>query len=703
MPRKKRHLPYKKERCLLSDVLPYEIPVSFSNRHFYSFILKHRIELCGNSIHWIKGSAALDRIVHLLFSLPENSNRLSDVQKFVGEKTLVFREYRLTGNSTPKPPHFLTPFGYNISHKETEFRELCVPHPRSQLQVSDFYDRCKELILYYTSLSKFSIRAPSSVAKFTFHNDRLHKERLSTEIPEIEEHGKEYENLRSFFVYREYSNIYKFYESYRYHRAEKKYNKLVKLDISKCFDSIYTHSVAWATIGKGALKEALHKSGNSFPDKFDKLMQRMNLGETNGIIIGPEFSRIFAEIILQAIDCEVQQILETGPLNLRHQTDYEVYRYVDDYFIFYNTDEARGVIVDELQHALKRYKLYLNAAKVVTYEKPIITEITMAKQQIASLLEEKIHFSQNDVFDEDGEKVGVKGSVYLNANALITAFKTIIKTCNVEYKDMLNYSLSIVERKCRLLIKKYSEVSPEHRSPKQMANAIENVLEFVFFIYAVSPRVNTTIRLCRILELFNGFLSTDALEKHQAQVIKKKIYDDVCFILKKNKSAQHTQVETLYLLIALAELGKDYWLEQDVLAEYLGISITEKGLVLEASKSLNYLAISVSLFYMREKKRYSILRDFIIDLSLKRIRDRSETCEKDAELVFLLFDLIACPYVPAEKKKQALSVFNVTDDTLASEIIEYRDVVGSAQCWFTNWQDFDFAKELDAKRSREVY
>lgn len=703
MPRRKRHLPYKKERCLLSDVLPYEIPVSFSNRHFYSFVLKHRIELCGNSIHWLKGSAALDRIVHLLFSLPENSNRLSDVQKFVGEKNLVFREYRLSGNSVPKPPHFLTPFSYNISHKEAEFRELCVPHPRSQLQVSDFYDRCKELILYYTSLSQFSIRAPSSVAKFTFHNDRLHKERLSTEISEIEEHGKEYENLRSFFVYREYSNIYKFYESYRYHRAEKKYNKLVKLDISKCFDSIYTHSIAWATIGKGALKEALNKSGNSFPDKFDKLMQRMNLGETNGIIIGPEFSRIFAEIILQAIDREVQHTLETDPRNLRHQTDYEIYRYVDDYFIFYNTDEARGVILDELQHALKRYKLYLNAAKAITYEKPIITEITMAKQQIASLLEEKIHFSQSDVFDENGEKVGVKGSVYVNANALITAFKTIIKTCDVQYKDMLNYSLSIVERKCRLMIKKYSEVSAEHRSPKQMANAIENVLEFVFFIYAVSPRVNTTIRLCRILELFNGFLSTDALEKHQAQVIRKRIYDDVCFILKKNKSAAHTQVETLYLLIALAELGKDYWLEQDVLAEYLGISITKEGPVLEASKSLNYFAISVSLFYMREKKRYGVLRDFIIDLSLKRIRDRSETCEKDAELIFLLFDLIACPYVPAEKKKQALSVFNVTDDTLASEIIEYRDVVGSAQSWFTNWQDFDFAKELDAKRSREVY
>lgn len=704
MPHRKHRLPYKKERCLLSDVLPYEVPVSFSNRHFYAFILKHRIEVVGDAIRWTKGSAALDRIVHLLFGLPENPDHISVVEENVGAQVKSFYQYRLTGNPDPKPPLFLTPFVYKISHKESEFRELCVPHPRSQLLVSEFYDKCKELILYYTSLSRFSIRYPSNIAKFAFHNENLHNESLSTESTEIQEDRSEYENLRSFFVYREYSNIHKFYESYRYHRAEKKYKKLVKLDISKCFDSIYTHSIGWATIGKDALKEALHKSRNSFPDKFDKLMQYMNMGETNGIIIGPEFSRIFVEIILQAIDREVQYKLKnSSQRNLQHQVDYEIYRYVDDFFIFYDKEEAGSLILEELQHALKKYKLYLNAAKAITYEKPIITEITMAKQQIASLLEDKIYFSQEDIFGKNGEKVAVKGSVYINANSLIRAFKTIIKTCDVQYKDMLNYSLSIIEKKCRLLINKYSEVSDEYKSQKQIANAIKNVLEFVFFIYAVSPRVNTTIRLCRILELCNSFLNSDALEKHQAQVIQKQIYDDVCFILRKNKSAIHTQVETLYLLIALSELGREYWLEQEVLAEYLGISMTDEEPHLKPPKSLNYFTITVSLFYMREKKRYYNLRKYIIDLAISRLEDHSKTCEKEAELVLLLFDIVSCPYVPACKKKQALGFFGVEDDTLASEIIDHSDNSGAPQCWFTNWHNFDFAKELDAKRSREVY
>ncbi|WP_195820657.1 antiviral reverse transcriptase Drt3b [Roseobacter sp. MH60115] len=708
-PRKLR-LSYKKERSLLSDVLPYEIPVSFSNRHFYSFILRHRIQKNGDTeVIWLKSSAALDRIIHLLFCLPDNPHRLSDVKRWVGEQELDFRRYQLddrkipSTNRHPKPKDFLTPFRYKINHKETEFRELCVPHPRSQLHVSEFYDRCKETILYYTSLSPFSIRAPSKVAKFTFHNDKLHKEKLSLEATRIETLGNEYESLRSFFVYREYSNIYKFYESYRYHRCEKKYNNLTKLDVSKCFDSIYTHSIGWATIGKDAQKEALGESNGSFPDRFDRLMQRMNMGETNGIIIGPEFSRIFAEIILQAIDREVEHTLRNSGSRLEHQVDYEVFRYVDDYFVFYNRDEDRVRIVDELQHALRRYKLSLNAAKAVVYEKPIITEITMAKQQIAQLLEKRINFNLDEIVDENGEVLETKGSVFVNSNALITSFKTIIKTCEVEYKDMLNYTLSIVERKSQGLVDDYMKVSPDNRSPRQMVNAITSVIEFVFFIYAVSPRVNTTIRLCRILEVFNAFFRRRELDRTQEQIVHKLVYDNTCFIIKKNKSSEHIQVETLYLLIALSALGRDYWLEQGVLADYLGIELPSHGSKQSLNNSLSYFSITVSLFYMRDKVRYNVLREHVVDTAIKRIRDRSETCHKDAELVLLLFDLISCPYIPTVKKAEALKVFGVSDPALASDIIGYSDDASKSQRWFTNWLEFDFAKELDAKRSQEVY
>ena len=281
------------------------------------------------------------------------------------------------------------------------------------------------------------IRDRSRISKVRYHQDSLHFERLATEPAIIEQTDQEYESLKSFFVYKDYSNIYKFYESYRYHRAEKKYIKLIKLDVSKCFDSIYTHSIGWAVIGKDTQKESLHLNGGTFPDRFDKLMQHMNQGETNGIIIGPEFSRIFAEIILQAIDRDVSHILGAKSDALLHGRDYEVFRYVDDYFIFVNDEGDATCIVEELQHILKKYKLYLNTAKAITYKKPIITEITMAKQQIAHLLEDRIRYVLEDIESDSGE-IQIKGSVHIKTNPLITSFKTIIKTCDVEYKDMLS-------------------------------------------------------------------------------------------------------------------------------------------------------------------------------------------------------------------------------------------------------------------------
>ena len=32
------------ERAVLSDFLPYEVPITFSNRYFYNFLVKYKIK-----------------------------------------------------------------------------------------------------------------------------------------------------------------------------------------------------------------------------------------------------------------------------------------------------------------------------------------------------------------------------------------------------------------------------------------------------------------------------------------------------------------------------------------------------------------------------------------------------------------------------------------------------------------------------------
>jgi hypothetical protein len=689
MKRNKRTIKYKKERVVLSDVLPFEVPITFSNRHFYDFLIKNKIELSDNKIKWEKNEITLNTIIKLLFGLRDETITTNEIEI---KKCLI-----------------TIPFNYKISHKENDFRELTIIHPINQLVLIEFYEVNKQLLLHYCSLSPFSIRRAEKVAKFIFHKDKTHKDKLSEnqDYEAVEEYNKEYESLKTFFVYKNYSNIHKFYESYKYHRCEKKYNKLFKFDISKCFDSIYTHSISWALLNKEIVKDTLSSSRYTFGGKFDTIMQNLNYGETNGIVIGPEFSRIFAELILQRIDRNVETILREKE-DLNHKIDYEIFRYVDDFFVFYNEESTKDKILKHFRLQLKDYKLYLNDAKTILYETPIITEITIAKQKITELLstsltwkidkKEKIkgEITSEETSESDNE---FSISIFVSSNKLITKFKTIIKETGINYKDILNYSLSLIERKVDKILIDYQKLDRKKISEKEFTEAILEILDFTFFLYSVSPRVNTTIKLCRILRSLSEFLSdknnVNIDFKHLAL---KKIYDNIYFTLQKNKSLEHTQVETLYLLIALGELGKEYWLDADVLRQYVCIDKNKESGALFYKGSLNYFAIIVLLFYMKDKKRYTLLRSFLQDHIRVRFNEVSEkNIGKTTELVYLLFDILTCPYLDLNYKREILTLHGVTDLTLQDEIINTR------KYWFTKWTDFDFGKELDVKHSQEVY
>lgn len=682
--RKKKYIKYKKERVILSDVLPFEVPITFSNRHFYDFLLSCKIEIEGENIAIGKNDTPTNQeIVKLLFGI---------------NKEKPFTDSKVNFDERKRDA---IPFGYKIVHKENDFRELAIIHPKNQLAVIGFYDTYRDLILYYSNKSQFSIRRPHRIAKYTYFIDRLHIEKLAEANDEIvEQNDLEYENLKTFFVYKKYSNIHKFYESYQYHRCEKKFNYLFKFDISKCFDSIYTHSISWALLDKEVVKKYLPDSKQTFGNRFDILMQKLNYNETNGILIGPEFSRIFAELILQEIDDRAKQELKLA--GLHYKRDYEIFRYVDDYFVFYNDEAAKDKILSTFRLGLRDFKLSLNDSKTIQYKKPIITEITIAKQKINDLLN-TISYKIED-FEDDFEENGItpikkkKGKIYIDSNSLITKFKTIIFEAKIDYKDILNYTFAIIERKLNSLVKNYFKIIDEKNTEKDFTNALLELLDFVFFLYSVSPRVNTTIKLCRILRIVTATLNLKGeFNNDFKHLVFKKIYDNIVFTLHKNKTVKHTQVETLYLLIALGELGNKYWLTEDVLASYLRIE--NNGADFYSETELNYFSIVVSLFYMKDKVRFKRLREFI----LQRLVEKFENVDygyriKKAELILLLFDIIAYPFVNIDAiKRKLLTLYKIEDVGLQTNIINARNN------WFTNWSEFDFGKALDAKQSQEVY
>jgi hypothetical protein len=227
-------------------------------------------------------------------------------------------------------------------------------------------------------------------------------------------------------------------------------------------------------------------------------------------------------------------------------------------------------------------------------------------------------------------------------------------------------------------------------------------MDVVFFIYAASPRVNNSIKLIQILKLIIIFAkkqktnkkSMDYDNKHH---IYKYIYDNISAVLKRNELNRYSQVETLYLLTILPELGKEYWLEEKTLCKYFHIEENENK-DCYYKENLNYLSITVILFYIRNKKKYSKLRRSIEKEILNKIRSNEKNILKNTEFILLILDTIACPYINKNIKTQILSLVGVpNNDSLHCEIINKVD------CWFTKWNSFNFEKELDSKRSQQVY
>ena len=688
MSKKRVTLTHRKQRSVLTDMLPFEVPPTFTNRGFYRFLRDHNIEIDDGCIRWVSDTNDLDATMQLLFGIEDEGSIETETLSEWG-RTKTRRYVRLK-----KCKMTTIPFNFQIAHN-LDGRTLSVVHPRNQIAVASFYAAQSSLIVYYTSVSDFSIRRPVSVSRHAYFNDRLHQEKLDS-VAGVEEEDKEYEQLGSYFVYKKYRNIHQFFESYKYHRCEKKYDAMVQIDVNKCFGSIYSHSLPWAVLGKSQTKFSLSESKHTFGGLFDTLMQNLNHNETNGIVIGPEFSRIFSEIILQAVDVELSKRLSEDA-NLTHKVDYEIFRYVDDYFVFYNEESTQLKIIETLQAILKVYKLSINASKIKHYQKPIITEITIAKNRISTLLNNEINPATEEIVAEPPDEEGViKLVCAVNSNRLIIRFKTVIKETSVTYGELLNYTLAITENKIEKLFQSYLVCDKTIRDQKHLLKALLAIMEFAFFVYSASPRVNHTIRLCRMITASTDFLCVNSLPYELKHLLFKYVHDNVLQQLEKNAMNAHCEVESLYLLISLSQIGREYWLPESVLLRHFVITedATQKY---QRVGFMSHFSITVLLSYIKDKVRYAKLKAFTEEHIIRKLEYVKAHCHNDSEAMILLLDLIVCPYISPITKDTMGQIFGLDATTLAA-------IRKTNDHWFTAWGGkFDLGKELDAKRSREVY
>lgn len=139
------------------------------------------------------------------------------------------------------------------------------------------------------------------------------------------------------------------------------YNIMAKTDIVACYESIYTHSIAWALHEKQKAKEN-KRDKTLIGNIIDISIQQMRYGQTNGIPQGSVLMDFIAEMVLGYAD----ELLSTDLKNLRI-ANYKILRYRDDYRIFAKSTEDLNIILKELSAILSELNLKLNTNKTGIY------------------------------------------------------------------------------------------------------------------------------------------------------------------------------------------------------------------------------------------------------------------------------------------------------------------------------------------------
>lgn len=635
-----------KTRILLTELLPYEVPMLFSNDGFYNIINGGKLDYFSNKIKQI----------------------FKDLDK-----------------------NFTLPFNYDIKKNTIgDTRTLSIIHPFTQKRYIKLFEEYDSLMLHLCSKSPFSLRKINKIAKFYYSPDFVfEEENLKNPDKEVEPDILDAESqfIKSYYTYEPIDLIYKFYDRLDFQRLEQRFNFLMEFDISKCFYHIYTHSITWAVKDKEYAKVNSNKS--TFENTFDKLMQHSNYNETNGIVVGPEISRIFAEIILQQVDLNV--LKELDKLKIKFGVDYEVRRYVDDYFIFSNDTDILETVKKIFQKELQFYKLYINPNKDNIKTSPFLSDIAVGKLELKEFL---IDF-YNDLFEEIGETKHIKqiNKPYIVSQSFIKKFQFIVKRNNLTYDTLSKDVVRFFKSKLVKILKNKELLYSKERSE----NFFLMFLDIVFYCYSVNINTNTTFRIAQIIVLLVKYLERENNPDVKNSIFSK-IYKESEFVLTnfhRKQVKNETSIETINLLLAVKQLGSEYMFNPEKISIFFNLN--------EELNHLNYFHFTTLLYYFNNEPMYEDIKNKIITEIIGRFEQDNVFLK--SELTLLFFDIINCPFVDEKQKIEIIRNSKyVKSNASNADIIEEINKIQAENKWFMDWtQEINLERNLKKKEWRSSY
>lgn len=545
-------------RALTSEILPYEVPLPFGITRMYEFL--RRLDFAWEYPH---SFSVIDRRLgrseklwlSLIFDPIKLGNGILTGENEGRDRRRVFT----LSDSGGKGCDLRHPYKFRSRRNNGKSRNLAVPHPHSMVQMAYFVHEFRDSILYFTNRSNYSIRYPHRVARLQTRRGSVFDGVKDRESFGVEQSDLEYSYVSSYFSYRRYNNINRFYSSPEFQACERKYPRLIRADVAKCFDSVYTHTVSWVTNGVYASKKMQTKVAKTFGGRFDHLMQYLNYAETSGIIIGPELSRVFAEIILQEVDVRVER--ELAEKGLERGKNYEIMRYVDDYFVFLADAQKTELVEETLATQLAVFKLHLNDEKQRHFDTPLASNMSIAKVRIREALKQR---TQCDY--DLGGKSG-KPTLHFSAKLAIIDYKALLIDTELKHGELANSYLYELGRRRDKTVRRYrkyikhisetADLRALHRARVLMIRYLVQVLDVAVFIYSGAPSVSHSVKLTRMVAASVGELELNEFGMLENRQFRGRIEREIVAQLAAVKDERSLGAHTLLLIDCLIYLNPE--------------------------------------------------------------------------------------------------------------------------------------------------
>lgn len=464
---------------IITDLLPVEISEIFTYTNFYHF-------------------------------LNENKSILRNIEsKFLNAKYTnerVFSSHRISA----------TPIKYEVYKNNKSTRTLSILSPISALQIYVFVKLFSESILNKLKQNNcFSVRYHTSKKSLYY----LRKKDGFIEYADEDLNIEELEGIESsgmFFDIQEYGRIKELYRSDLWFKLNTQYSYFAKLDYQACFDSIYTHTLKWI-ISDNVIDSRNFSETNNVLSVADRLLQQINSSISNGILVGPEFSRMIAEILLQQIDKEVYNtLLNEGYENDKH---YRVIRYVDDLFIFSDDNKLITKVIESYSIKAKKFQLRINESKTERGTLPHIWSIWIhdIKQYIREI--ESKHFYDTRIHKDKNYRLRTK-----NLKNLIH-----ISSIKEEFQRIIALYPEFSDKIVRYVFGFYSNNLNKRNSTKLFKdNAkkedIEALIDFLFFHFSYAPTYRNTQLLITFINRVDKIIGSEITGEVLQEIVSKYSY-----------------------------------------------------------------------------------------------------------------------------------------------------------------------------------